>query len=133
MIVLNVRLCFHLLRMRHTVHVFHYVNFVVYRNTFFLAIPKVTIMEHELSVNESDSFNVTCKGSGNPLPRVYWNIDDIKSNATVTSSDDNMTQTLHVTNADIRDNGWISCRAENAASRTKEFVRIMIVGVYVFC
>jgi len=51
MIVLNVRLCFHLLRMRHTVHVFHYVNFVVYGNNFCLAIPKVKIMEHELSVN----------------------------------------------------------------------------------
>ena len=87
-------------------------------------------MEHELIVNESDSFNVTCKGSGYPTPLVTWNIVDLNSNATVTSSEYDMTQTLQVTNADVRDNGWISCRAENAASRTKEVVRIRIIGMW---
>lgn len=95
-----------------------------------LGPPKASIKQQTVSVNASDPFNIACSGSGTPPPIVYWNTDDLWSNVSVTSSDDGMTQTMFVISSDIRDNGWVSCTAENVATRIKEQFRLLIYGAY---
>lgn len=94
---------------------------------FFQAKPTISINQTEISVNTNENFTVTCHGNGLPPVNVYWNVSGLKSAVEMTSSDDVVT--LHATKANVLDNGWIACYAENAVSRTSKTVRVYIHGM----
>ncbi|XP_060576704.1 BDNF/NT-3 growth factors receptor-like [Ruditapes philippinarum] len=61
--------------------------------------PTVTIDPPVLELNEGEKATILCSGGGTPQPRVSWNISDVTSNLTLTSSEDGRVQKLVITNA----------------------------------
>lgn len=77
--------------------------------------PSVAIDPVSLIIDEGENADVLCTGNGDPFPQVYWNMSGVVSDVQTTTSDDGRSQTLHIYNISVFDNGFISCIAENEA------------------
>ena len=95
-----------------------------------LVSPVATIVESQITVNETDNIIITCVATGIPSPDITWQfnmtditIDMIKyivSMSSVVRSDKNneVTSDLIVTTSDMNDAGMYTCQANNSVRNT---------------
>ena len=101
----------------------------------------------QITVNESQSFKLTCNATASPMPNIYWNTSTLKSNFSLMetsqviieplnkSQPDNrniftlylISQVLHIEHAHIDDNENIFCQAENDVGKATAIIEINVL------
>ena len=56
---------------------------IVFMISLFPVPPTVLVKPNSIVINASESVAVRCTGSGFPLPKVNWNVTDLKSSVTL--------------------------------------------------
>lgn len=104
-------------------------------------VASVTVWPEEVTINETDSVELSCKAIGTPKPMVFWNTTALKSNFSTWETESlrtiqiepivnctdcdsvktvtEVTVTLRLEDSHGADNGYISCVAENVAGKSK--------------